>query len=170
MEKAKLEDDCEPRAIRSLPVFNFLDFYKAKADILLKQALPADHQRLRVHLSKVPLGFVLVTAHPRFRKTLSATLIGFTMQASFGKMFSTAPTNVATDNFANQLDSTSRGSPTVSTRPSARNTRHGGSSLMMRWVRIQKESKRRGERMGAEATRGLKHNDSAKKITEATLL
>lgn len=61
MAKAKLEDDDEPR-VRSLPDVNFLNFAKAKIDALLEEALPGDRQRLRAHLSKVILGFVLVTA------------------------------------------------------------------------------------------------------------
>lgn len=64
MAKAQLEDDDEPRAesVRSLPVVNLLAFDPAKIDALLEEALPADRPRLRVHLTNVCLGFVLVTA------------------------------------------------------------------------------------------------------------
>lgn len=61
MVKANLEDDDE-RGLRSLPDFNFLDFAEAKIDALLEEALPGDRQRLRAHLFKVVLGFLLVTA------------------------------------------------------------------------------------------------------------
>ncbi|KAK1246280.1 hypothetical protein MKX08_000082 [Trichoderma sp. CBMAI-0020] len=61
MAKVKLEDDDEPR-VRSLPDVNFLDFAKVKVDALLEEALPGDRQRLRAHLAKNALGFVLVTA------------------------------------------------------------------------------------------------------------
>lgn len=79
MVRANLEDDDE-RQLRSLPILDFLDFADAKVDALLEEALPSDRQRLRAHLSKVALG----------------------------KVFGTAPTNVATDSLASRLDLISR--------------------------------------------------------------
>jgi hypothetical protein len=62
MANAQLEDHDEVREVRSLPVFNFLAFNPAEVEALLEQALPADRPRLLAHLSKVYLGFILVTA------------------------------------------------------------------------------------------------------------
>nr|WOD45866.1 hypothetical protein [Trichoderma atroviride] len=135
MAKVKLEDDDEPR-VRSLPDVNFLDFAKVKVDALLEEALPGDRQRLRAHLAKNALGFVLVTAVSnllftflplsclRFQQTLFD--MGFIVNRTdffslldssrrhsrqfwaLGKTFGTAPTNVAIDNLARRLDSISR--------------------------------------------------------------
>ncbi|KAM0249671.1 hypothetical protein ACHAQJ_008968 [Trichoderma viride] len=106
MAKAQLEDDDEPRAEppRSLPVVNLINLDQDKIAALLEEALPADRLRLRTHLVKVCLGLVLVTAPPGFGKTTLAAIIALLMQGTLGKIFGTAPTNVATDNFAERLD------------------------------------------------------------------
>ncbi|PON27775.1 hypothetical protein TGAM01_v203542 [Trichoderma gamsii] len=110
MAKARLTDNADnggfqaestPR--RSLPAVNLIDLPQRHIDALLADVLLDDRLRLYNYLVKSHLGLVLVAAPPGFGKTSLLSTITLSMAANLRKIFAAAPTNVATDNFAERL-------------------------------------------------------------------
>ncbi|KAF7558241.1 hypothetical protein G7Z17_g158 [Cylindrodendrum hubeiense] len=100
-----LGDDATRQVPSPLPMVNILkiedqDYIAA----LMREALPDDRERFRKYLSARPLGLGIITAGPGFGKTTALALATLGMAASFGHIYGTAPTHVATDNFAARLD------------------------------------------------------------------
>ncbi|EHK51133.1 hypothetical protein TRIATDRAFT_772, partial [Trichoderma atroviride IMI 206040] len=104
MAKARLTDQAESLAHRGLPVVNLIDLPDRHIDALMEEVLPADQMRLYNYLSERCLGLVLIAAPPGFGKTTLLATTTLAMAATLGKIFAAAPTNVATDNFAERLD------------------------------------------------------------------
>ncbi|KAM0496632.1 hypothetical protein ACHAP8_007209 [Fusarium lateritium] len=103
MEATKLED--APVTIRPLPVVNFLHGVdKEYADAIVDEALPGDRTRFRAYLEHRPLGLGIATAGPGFGKTTFGAAATLAMEASLGRIFCSAPTNVAVDNLASRID------------------------------------------------------------------
>ncbi|RXG43020.1 hypothetical protein VDGE_06157 [Verticillium dahliae] len=93
--------------LRELPVVNFLDIDDANyVNALLHEALPKDQVSLKGYLSHRPLGLGMITAGPGFGKTTAIATATLCMQAKLDRIFCSAPTNVAVDNFADRLDQT----------------------------------------------------------------
>ncbi|KAL7931583.1 hypothetical protein V8C35DRAFT_282577 [Trichoderma chlorosporum] len=108
--KLRLEDDegqqskGAPGFPRRLPVFNLVDIPEEHLDALLQEALPRDRQRFAKYLSERPLGVGCITAGPHIGKNTALAVGTLGMAASLSKIYGTAPTHAATDNFAEQLD------------------------------------------------------------------
>ncbi|KAL5602435.1 hypothetical protein FOBRF1_009968 [Fusarium oxysporum] len=106
MEAASLGDT---PALRPLPVMNFLDGMDKKyADAIVAEALPQDQERFRRYLEHRPLGLGIVTAGPGFGKTTAGAACTLAMAGENNKIFCSAPTNVAVDNFASRIDRRTR--------------------------------------------------------------
>ncbi|KAL6407100.1 hypothetical protein AUP68_09926 [Ilyonectria robusta] len=94
--------------METLPVVNLLNC--ADQDLvnaLVHEALPDDRDRFREYFSKRPLGLGIITAGPGFGKTTAVAAATLGMKFSVGPVFASAPTHVATDNFAARLDAVS---------------------------------------------------------------
>ncbi|KAF7547026.1 hypothetical protein G7Z17_g7999 [Cylindrodendrum hubeiense] len=98
-------DDENSRNVKlaKLPVVNLLDLDDEYVHALMQEALPADRARYREYLSKRPLGLGVIIAGPGFGKTTALALATLGMSASLGKIYASAPTHVAVDNFAARL-------------------------------------------------------------------
>ncbi|KAK3327407.1 putative DNA helicase [Cercophora scortea] len=88
-----------------LPVINLLGTNRAYINALVQEALPDDHSRFRKYFGERPLGLGVITAGPGFGKTTALAVATVGMMTSLGKIFGSAPSNVAVDNFAARVDS-----------------------------------------------------------------
>uniref|UniRef100_A0A8H7NN41 DNA2/NAM7 helicase-like C-terminal domain-containing protein n=1 Tax=Bionectria ochroleuca TaxID=29856 RepID=A0A8H7NN41_BIOOC len=87
-----------------IPVVNLLDGAKPKyLEALLQKFLEVDRGRIREYLRNRPLGLGVITAGPGFGKTTALAVATLVMRASQGKVYGSAPSNVAVDNFAERL-------------------------------------------------------------------
>ncbi|CAG9982658.1 unnamed protein product [Clonostachys byssicola] len=87
-----------------IPVVNLLNGVKPKyLEALLQKFLENDRGRIREYLRNRPLGFGVITAGPGFGKTTGLAVATLLMRASQGRIFGSAPSNVAIDNFAERL-------------------------------------------------------------------
>ncbi|CAH0015243.1 unnamed protein product [Clonostachys rhizophaga] len=87
-----------------IPVVNLLNGVKPKyLEALLQKFLEKDRGRIREYLRNRPLGLGVITAGPGFGKTTALAVITLVMRASQGKIYGSAPSNVAVDNFAERL-------------------------------------------------------------------
>ncbi|KAL6794263.1 P-loop containing nucleoside triphosphate hydrolase protein [Trichoderma sp. SZMC 28012] len=93
-----------PAPPRRLPVVNLVNIPKEHLDALFQEALPGDRQRFAKYMSERPLGVGAITAGPGFGKTTALAVGTLGMAATLGPIYGTAPTHVATDNFAERLD------------------------------------------------------------------
>ncbi|EMT60933.1 Regulator of nonsense transcripts 1 like protein [Fusarium odoratissimum] len=101
-------EDAAP-TLRSLPVVNFLeDADEAYANAIVDEALPQDRDRFRYYLENRPLGLGIITAGPGFGKTTAGAAAILAMQSQYGRVFCSAPTNVAVNNVAVRIDLRSR--------------------------------------------------------------
>ncbi|UKZ57243.1 hypothetical protein TrVGV298_011096 [Trichoderma virens] len=98
---------------KRLPVIDLMDMPQEHLKALIEEALPADRERFVKYLSERPLGLGCITAGPGFGKTTALAIGTLAMAATLGQIYGTAPTHVATDNFAERLD---RISQTVTSR------------------------------------------------------
>ncbi|KAL9945575.1 hypothetical protein ACHAQF_007631 [Verticillium nonalfalfae] len=93
--------------LRELPVVDFVDIDDVDyVNALLHEALPTDRVRFKGYLSHRPLGLGMMTAGPGFGKTTAIATATLCMQAKLYRIFCSASTNVAVDNFADRLDQT----------------------------------------------------------------
>ncbi|KAM3512749.1 hypothetical protein MY11210_003623 [Beauveria gryllotalpidicola] len=89
---------------RSLPVFNFLEIdNRALVTAIVQEALPKDRDRWAHYLQHRPLGFGAMTAAPGTGKTTMMAAAVLAMAARVGKVLCSAPTHVATTNFAERI-------------------------------------------------------------------
>ncbi|KAH8667822.1 AAA domain-containing protein [Ilyonectria robusta] len=87
-----------------LPMVNLLNITDdAYTEALLEEILLADRPSFRKYLAQRPLGLGVITGAPGFGKTTALALGTLAMSASIGKVYGSAPTHVATDNFAARL-------------------------------------------------------------------
>ncbi|KKP02303.1 hypothetical protein THAR02_05596 [Trichoderma harzianum] len=93
-----------PAPPRRLPVVNLVDIPEEHLAALFHEALPGDRQRFAKYLSERPLGVGVIMAGPGLRKTTMLAVGTLGMAATLGPIYGTAPTHVATDNFAERLD------------------------------------------------------------------
>ncbi|KPM45180.1 hypothetical protein AK830_g1349 [Neonectria ditissima] len=91
-------------SLPSLPVSNLLNISEEYIEALMQEALPEDRTRFRNYLSERTLGLGVITAGPGFGKTTALALATLGMSASLGKIYASAPTHVAVDNFTARLD------------------------------------------------------------------
>ncbi|PKK42305.1 hypothetical protein CI102_12899 [Trichoderma harzianum] len=70
---------------------------------LMEEVLPEDRTRFIKYMSERPLGLGCITAGPGFGKTTALAVATLAMTATIGPIYGTAPTHVATDNFAERL-------------------------------------------------------------------
>ncbi|TFB02785.1 Regulator of nonsense transcripts 1 [Trichoderma ghanense] len=89
---------------KRLPVIDLINLPDEHLKALMEEALPADRQRFVKYLSERPLGLGAITAGPGFGKTTALAIGTLAMAATLGQIYGTAPTHVATDNFAERLD------------------------------------------------------------------
>ncbi|KAI0883339.1 P-loop containing nucleoside triphosphate hydrolase protein [Annulohypoxylon maeteangense] len=90
---------------RPLPTVNFLETGDSQfIDSLMMELLPEDRNRFRRYLSCRPLGLGLITAGPGHAKTTMAAVSALIMQAKFGYVLCSGPTNVAVSNFAERIE------------------------------------------------------------------
>ncbi|KAM0254015.1 hypothetical protein ACHAQJ_006985 [Trichoderma viride] len=108
LEETYLDEGDKPQTElpppRGLPVVNLIDLPQEHYEALIKEALPADRQRFSKYLSTAPLGLACITAGPGFGKTTALAVGTLGMAATLRKIYATAPTHVATNNFAERLD------------------------------------------------------------------
>ncbi|OAA39768.1 DNA helicase [Beauveria brongniartii RCEF 3172] len=89
---------------RSLPVFNFLEIRnEALVTAIVQEALPEDQDRWAHYLQHRPLGFGAMAAGPGTGKTTMMAAAVLAMAARVGKVLCSAPTHVATTNFAERI-------------------------------------------------------------------
>ncbi|KAH7161858.1 putative DNA helicase [Dactylonectria macrodidyma] len=94
-----------PHVPSPLPTVNLLDIKdRAYVDALMQEVLVDDRERFERYLTNRPLGLGIITGAPGFGKTTALALATLGMAASLGNVYGTAPTHVATDNFAARLD------------------------------------------------------------------
>ncbi|KAM0255907.1 hypothetical protein ACHAQJ_005308 [Trichoderma viride] len=89
---------------RRLPLVNLIDIAQDLLVALFKEVLPEDQHRFMKYLSELFLGLGVITGGPGFGKTTALAIAVLAMLAAVKRVFATAPTNVATDNFAKRLD------------------------------------------------------------------
>ncbi|KAM0524166.1 hypothetical protein ACHAPE_001427 [Trichoderma viride] len=88
-----------------LPMVNVIDVDENLRVALLEFVLEKDRPRFLVYFGKLHLGIAVISAPPGFGKTTAVAVATLFMQATVKKVYATAPTNVAADNFAERLDS-----------------------------------------------------------------
>ncbi|KAL7959265.1 WD40-repeat-containing domain protein [Trichoderma compactum] len=88
---------------RPLPVVNLLPESQNIIGALMEDVLPSDRKRLCTYLSRVPLGFGLVTGGPGSGKTTVLSVATLGMSITLGPIYACAATDVAADNFAEHL-------------------------------------------------------------------
>ncbi|KAM3460581.1 hypothetical protein NHJ6243_005752 [Beauveria neobassiana] len=89
---------------RSLPVVNFLDLGNpALVKAIVEEALPEDRARWTNYLQRRLLGFGIIAAAPGTGKTTTMASAVLAVAARFGKVLCSAPTHVATTNFAERI-------------------------------------------------------------------
>ncbi|KAK4164420.1 hypothetical protein QBC43DRAFT_334620 [Cladorrhinum sp. PSN259] len=71
---------------------------------IFNQILEHDRKPVESHLSRAPLGLVAIAAAPGFGKTSLVAAAGLALQASFGKVLCSGPSNAAIDNLAVRLN------------------------------------------------------------------
>ncbi|KAF5004159.1 hypothetical protein FDECE_9373, partial [Fusarium decemcellulare] len=97
-------DSSVPTGPRSLPVVSLLDTDEDRIKSLMQEALPDDRARFYNYLHERPLGLGIITAGAGFGKTTALAVGTIGMTYTLGKIYATAPTHVAVDNFAERLD------------------------------------------------------------------
>ncbi|OAQ61174.1 DNA helicase [Pochonia chlamydosporia 170] len=94
-----------PPTPRSLPNVRLLDVAKREfVNALMQEVLPEDRSRFAKYLSSRPLGLSIITAPPGFGKTTALAVAALAMADTLGKLYLSAPTDVAVDNAAARLD------------------------------------------------------------------
>ncbi|PTB37353.1 hypothetical protein M441DRAFT_40099 [Trichoderma asperellum CBS 433.97] len=91
-------------ADQALDKFREPDITQGIVVALFKEVLLEDRHRLMKYLSELYLGLGLITAGPGFGKTAALAIAALAMLTTLKRVFATAPTNVAADNFAERLD------------------------------------------------------------------
>lgn len=93
---------------KRLPVIDLIELPEDHLNALLEEVLPLDRARFVKYMSERPLGLGCITAGPGFGKTTALAVGTLAMAATLGQIYGTAPTHVATDNFAERLDRISK--------------------------------------------------------------
>lgn len=96
----------DPSGHPKLPVWNFLETpHTSLVDALIACALPQDRQRLRDHISSVPLGIIGILGFAGSGKTqcLAAIVLIMCANPKLNRIFASAPTNVAVSNMAGRI-------------------------------------------------------------------
>ncbi|KAL5087050.1 hypothetical protein Trisim1_008433 [Trichoderma cf. simile WF8] len=87
-----------------LPVNDLITLPAEHLSPILEEVLPADRKRFVKYMSERLLGLGCITARPGSGKTTELAAGTLAMTATLGQIYGTAPTHVATDNFAERLD------------------------------------------------------------------
>ncbi|KAK4071938.1 hypothetical protein Trihar35433_4002 [Trichoderma harzianum] len=87
-----------------LPVSDLIAQSAEHLNALMEEILPADRKRFVEYMSERTLSLGYITAGPGFGKTTELAVGTLAMTATLGQIYGTAPTHVATDNFAERLD------------------------------------------------------------------
>ncbi|KAL7800766.1 hypothetical protein V8C43DRAFT_272544 [Trichoderma afarasin] len=87
-----------------LPVSDLIILPAEHLSPILEEVLPANRKRFVKYMSERPLGLGCITARPGSGKTTELAAGTLAMTATLGQIYGTAPTHVATDNFAERLD------------------------------------------------------------------
>ncbi|QYT05109.1 hypothetical protein H0G86_012005 [Trichoderma simmonsii] len=87
-----------------LPVSDLITLPAEHLNALIEEVLPADSKRFVKYMSERRLGLGCISARPGFGKTTELAVGTLAMTATLGQIYGTAPTHVATDNFAVRLD------------------------------------------------------------------
>ncbi|KKP02529.1 hypothetical protein THAR02_05391 [Trichoderma harzianum] len=87
-----------------LPVSDLITLTAEHLSPILEEVLPANRKRFVKYMSERPLGLGCITARPGSGKTMELAVGTLAMTATLGQIYGTAPTQVATDNFAERLD------------------------------------------------------------------
>lgn len=88
----------------SLPVLNLLNVSDEYHEALMHEILLDDRERFTKYMRNRPLGLAVIAAGPGFGKTTAMAVATLGMAESFQKVYASAPTHVAVDNFASRLD------------------------------------------------------------------
>ncbi|CAI6027975.1 unnamed protein product [Clonostachys chloroleuca] len=87
-----------------LPVVNLFRFANdTERNAVLESFLPGDRRRFSRYLSHRHLGLALITAGPGFGKTTALAVATYGLLRSVGRVYMSAPTDVACDNAADRL-------------------------------------------------------------------
>ncbi|KKO98444.1 hypothetical protein THAR02_09455 [Trichoderma harzianum] len=103
-ENAEAQPPMQLAQGRSLPAVNLLPASQHIVDALMEDVLPRDRKRFCTYLSRVPLGFGLITGEPGFGKTTVLSVATLGMSIALGPIYACAATDVAADNFAEHLN------------------------------------------------------------------
>ncbi|PNP55868.1 hypothetical protein THARTR1_04088 [Trichoderma harzianum] len=131
-----VRDEPHGRAPRRLPVVNYLDTDHGFIAALLLEVLPEDRTRFYNYMTKRPLGLGCISAGPGFGKTTAVSVAAIGMAATLGKIYAFAPTQVATDTFAERL---SRITNTVTDRYNRGNSTRRRRALIVRGYKFRDE-------------------------------
>ncbi|KAK7428202.1 hypothetical protein QQZ08_005268 [Neonectria magnoliae] len=93
-----------PMRLRPLPVVNLLAVDLSYRDALMEEVNPVDRPRFIEYMTYAKLGLGIMTAGPGFGKTTLMAVAALGMTESFRKLYASAPTHVAVDNFAARID------------------------------------------------------------------
>ncbi|CAH0027744.1 unnamed protein product [Clonostachys rhizophaga] len=87
-----------------LPMANFFQFENdVERRAVLERMLPGDRERFSRYLSNRHLGLAMITAGPGFGKTTALAVASYGLVRSVGRVYMSAPTNIACDNAADRL-------------------------------------------------------------------
>ncbi|KAF3075325.1 hypothetical protein CFAM422_002445 [Trichoderma lentiforme] len=107
-ENAETQPPMQLAQGHSLPAVNLLPASQHIVDALMEDVLPRDRKRFCTYLSRVPLGFGLITGFgckdPGFGKTTVLSVATLGMSIALGPIYACAATDVAADNFAEHLN------------------------------------------------------------------
>ncbi|KAL7904675.1 WD40-repeat-containing domain protein [Trichoderma velutinum] len=92
----------------SLPTVNLLPESQPTINALMEDVVHSDREKLRAYLSRVPLGFGLVTGDPGSGKTTVLSVATIGMSIALGPIYASAATDIAADNFAKRLNRVSK--------------------------------------------------------------
>ncbi|KAL6798043.1 hypothetical protein J3E68DRAFT_425292 [Trichoderma sp. SZMC 28012] len=91
-----------------LPVSDLIALPAEHLNALMEEVLPADRKRFVKYMSERLSGLCCITVGPGFGKTTALAVGTLAMTATLGQIYGTAPMHVATDNFAERFDLTSK--------------------------------------------------------------